>query len=677
MTSRSPRKITFRRGRHGTKRRGILFLVALAVVGVLALIGVSFAFWMRADLASVEAVEKQQQALRAAESAIERTALILRTDRFNVDNWYDNPESFRRIPIWMEGSEDADLGSLADQEMEEGVRAWRFSVVGYKRDGEDAEIRYGIIDEGSKININTASREQLLAFFDQFEYENVTSPELADAIIDWRDEDDKPNSAYGAESNYYFRLNPRYRAKNRYFDTVEELLMVKGFNSNGQILYGEDYNRNGYLDENEDDGPEGAFPPDDGDGVLLQGVYPFLTVYSWDWNTSNDNKPRVNINAVSFAETDGTDIPGTEAPEEGEDPEVPAEGEEENPLAGFEEKLGKLAASQSGIPEHIYDEVRPEVIEFIAEAQKRGYQFRSIGELIGLEVFEDGSSNTDRMWRQYYRQRREGEKQRMSDVEDEEGAFDDERAGSDREDDESDSGEEGGDGDEQGDEFEDGPDENEDPFDRDEDDEEEKDDRRSQSVREEDAGVTNDGQDDIVVGNPDEVDSDDGEGDPDDTANKGTPIISPVTAEDMPVLIDRLTALNAPAIPGQINVNTASELVLRTVPGLEEDDVSAIIASREQLSGEEKETTAWLVTQGALEPEKYALVSNALTTRSIQFTIDAVGFADHEGTFKRIQAVIEMRGPIAQTKYYRDISNLGIGYPVRDDERSEGFAFSD
>jgi hypothetical protein len=44
---------------------------------------------------------------------------------------------------------------------------------------------------------------------------------------------------------------------------------------------------------------------------------------------------------------------------------------------------------------------------------------------------------------------------------------------------------------------------------------------------------------------------------------------------------------------------------------------------------------------------------------------------------KRIEAVVEMRGQISQIKYYRDISSLGIGFPIHDDQRSEGFAFSD
>ena len=160
---------------------------------------------------------------------------------------------------------------------------------------------------------------------------------------------------------------------------------------------------------------------------------------------------------------------------------------------------------------------------------------------------------------------------------------------------------------------------------------------------------------------------------------RGTPIISPVTAQDMDVMMDRLTAQASPLQPleGQINVNTASPRVLGTIPGLTEEDVASIVASRQQLDGEEKATLAWLVSYDVLEPETFALVCNQLTTRSIQFTIEVIGFADHVGAFKRIQALVEMRGQVAQIRYYRDITSLGIGYPVWDDERSEGFAFTD
>ena len=36
-----------------------------------------------------------------------------------------------------------------------------------------------------------------------------------------------------------------------------------------------------------------------------------------------------------------------------------------------------------------------------------------------------------------------------------------------------------------------------------------------------------------------------------------------------------------------------------------------------------------------------------------------------------------MHGHVAQIRYYRDISSLGIGYPVHNDEENEGLAFTD
>ena len=73
--------------------------------------------------------------------------------------------------------------------------------------------------------------------------------EIAAAIIDWIDQDD--NTESGAETDYYATLDPPYAAKNGPFDTIEELLLVKGVTP--EILYGEDANRNGVLDPNEND----------------------------------------------------------------------------------------------------------------------------------------------------------------------------------------------------------------------------------------------------------------------------------------------------------------------------------------------------------------------------------------------------------------------------------------
>jgi len=608
-------------------RRGMLLVVVLVIITTFALIGTSFSFWMNADLAALKAMSDRQQARLTAESGLERAILLLRDQRVDMENWYNNPDVFRRILVWapdrIGGSE-----NLADQEKVEGRQAWRFSVVGYEVDGDDAKVRYGLTDEAGKLHLNTATNEQLFALFNQIEIEDVTPEQLVATFNDWRDADNDMSSSLGAESSYYMTLEPAYKAKNGPLDTVEELLMIKGFN--GLILYGEDYNRNGYLDDNENDGPEGLFPPDDGDGILDRGLLSYVTVYSWDFNSANDNKIRVNINMFPF---------------------------------GDPEKL----------PEYITEELSAETIEFIAEARKRGYTFKSVGELVGVKVFEDGSSNYDTMWKKYSENRARAN--RLSDEESPE-AEDAESEG------ELDGGGSGGAGEENNESDRTGEDNNGRDANGAEDDNEalsaaNKDSRRRRRAVPEDDAEDEDNNSSRgrsrsrrsgSRGDRDNNESDKSKG-------KGTPIVSPVTAEELAACMDRLTVANEAVLPGLINVNTAPLAVLRTIPGIKEEEAQAIFGKRKQVSGEEKMTTAWLVSTGVLTPKKFAKISNLITARSIQYAVDVIGFADHVGTFRRVQAVVEMRGQLAQIRYYRDISALGVGYPVWDDQRSEGFSF--
>ncbi len=363
-------------------------MVVLVIITVLALIGAGFSLRMNADLAGVGARSDQQQAYYAADTGLRRTMLLLRTQRGEVDAWFNNDKVFRRIKVWSPG-EIGGSESLADQEKLEGIPAWRFSVISYEVQGDETRIRYGITDEASKLNLLTASRGQLLALFEQIEMEDVHPQALADALVDWRDSDDRLVSIEGAESSYYITKNPPYRARNKPMETVEELLMVKGFF--GWLMYGEDANRNGYLDEVEDDGTEGAFPPDDGDGILDRGLLPYVTVYSWDFNTGLDNKQRINLNDKSKFTEGGSGDAG-----------------------------GSAATQPAGLPDYVVEEVRPEIIDFIAEAQQRGYTFRSVGELVGLEVYENGESNYDEVWDEYVKARRRADRAGLGKSKDEE-----------------------------------------------------------------------------------------------------------------------------------------------------------------------------------------------------------------------------------------------------------------
>ena len=128
---------------------------------------------------------------------------------------------------------------------------------------------FGLVDEASKLNLNTASRAMLEAL------PNMTA-EIAGAIIDWRDTDSNPTSN-GAEDETYLRLTPARHCKNAPFESVEELRLVSGMTT--ELLYGEDSNLNGILDPNENDGDYSA-PTDNRDGKLDAGLLSYFTVSS-------------------------------------------------------------------------------------------------------------------------------------------------------------------------------------------------------------------------------------------------------------------------------------------------------------------------------------------------------------------------------------------------------------
>jgi DNA uptake protein ComE-like DNA-binding protein len=124
-------------------------------------------------------------------------------------------------------------------------------------------------DEGAKLNVNVATRAQLA---------NIPgmSPDVVDAIVDWRDTNDNVEGL-GAESDYYTNRSMGYRPRNGPFRSLAELELVAGCWP--KYVRGEDWNLNGRLDPNEDDGPR-SFPDDKPDGRLDAGWSQYLTAVS-------------------------------------------------------------------------------------------------------------------------------------------------------------------------------------------------------------------------------------------------------------------------------------------------------------------------------------------------------------------------------------------------------------
>jgi len=92
----------------------------------------------------------------------------------------------------------------------------------------EGEFNYAVVDEERKININKSSYDILERFFETAA--GLTPQQAGDisaCIMDWREAGEKARKN-GAKSSYYQSLDPPYPCKNKDFELLDEVLLVKG-----------------------------------------------------------------------------------------------------------------------------------------------------------------------------------------------------------------------------------------------------------------------------------------------------------------------------------------------------------------------------------------------------------------------------------------------------------------
>jgi type II secretory pathway component PulK len=267
-------------------RKAVVLLAVLVVVVLLSLAAYQYSELMSAEYRAASSHARALQARAAADSGVwYATALLGNPD--NLDsisgNLWDNPTTFQDSSV----SDSGVNGSNADNADQR--KQMLFSLISV-RDADDPAAssqpyRYGVVDESGKINLNALLQidpsgnnvTQML-----LQLPNMT-PDIVNSILDWMDADDNTRQD-GAENDYYSSQSPPYQCKNGPFDSLEELLLVKGVTP--QLLFGNDRNRNGVLDPGEDDGT----------GQVDRGWLPYLTVYSRESNVDSQGNPRIYLN---------------------------------------------------------------------------------------------------------------------------------------------------------------------------------------------------------------------------------------------------------------------------------------------------------------------------------------------------------------------------------------------
>jgi len=184
--------------------RGIALLMVIWIFMVLSVLSAEFSRGMRDDAIATQNLAEEIQARGVAIAGVNRAIYRMMHARQNQTE-DDDPNA---VPV------DAPPPWLPDGRWHEEPY-W----------GGTYGVR--MIDEGGKISLNRADEALLRKVFESVGMKSDEQEEMTDAIIDWRDSDDL-HRLHGAEDEYYMKLPEPYRAKNGPFDSVDELLQVRG-----------------------------------------------------------------------------------------------------------------------------------------------------------------------------------------------------------------------------------------------------------------------------------------------------------------------------------------------------------------------------------------------------------------------------------------------------------------
>lgn len=184
-------------------QRGIAVVMAMGVVSLAAVVATAILASQNTWLRRAELAAQHAQALELLLAGSDWARALLGDDlRSNSVDHLGEPWAMRLPPMPIENGE----------------------LVGHIEDQQGLFNLNNVVSGGSLNPVQYARFQRLLALLG-------LPVRLADTLADWIDEDSKPQPGHGSEDEYYLALDPPYRPSNRPLVDVDELALVRGFDS--------------------------------------------------------------------------------------------------------------------------------------------------------------------------------------------------------------------------------------------------------------------------------------------------------------------------------------------------------------------------------------------------------------------------------------------------------------
>jgi len=201
--------------------RGVVLIFALWVLGILTVLALSVAVGIRQKIILVARLDERSRMNYLLQAAVKKTAgyihMQMEISSFEFTpavkmNLLNNADELSQIEL---GSDSAGVGYIPTS-------------------GKDTSVHWGLVDEESKINLNKTDAVTLTNLLTSvLSLKDDQAGKLARSLLDWRQNGESELTGFYSDE-YYSNLQYPYPKKNANYETLDEILLVKGMD---QELY--------------------------------------------------------------------------------------------------------------------------------------------------------------------------------------------------------------------------------------------------------------------------------------------------------------------------------------------------------------------------------------------------------------------------------------------------------
>jgi type II secretory pathway component PulK len=145
---------------------------------------------------------------------------------------------------------------------------------------------------------------------------------------------------------------------------------------------------------------------------------------------------------------------------------------------------------------------------------------------------------------------------------------------------------------------------------------------------------------------------------------------SGMTSDEFALVANNVTASSGDYVPGRVNVNSASPVVLACLPGMTPDLALQLVNYRQNNPYLITNSIAWVVdalgqnNQSALQS---LAAGDYITIRSYQFAADIAALGPYGRGYRRVRFIFDLSSGTPQIVYRQDLTHLGwaLGRQVR------------